>query len=128
MIRRPPRSTRTDTLFPYTTLFRSLSPCRVCLVHFQVPHGGLEPWRSLPATQDMLGILPLGAIEQAGGARQIARRRFLPSGADAAAQQEEGGKVLLGDAERHTGDREAFAAGAVENLRDRNSTRLKYSQ
>src|SRR3546814_1889077 len=26
MIRRPPRSTRTDTLFPYTTLFRS-PPC-----------------------------------------------------------------------------------------------------
>src|SRR3546814_5263094 len=29
MIRRPPRSTRTDTLFPYTTLFRSArSPVR----------------------------------------------------------------------------------------------------
>src|SRR3546814_8962333 len=28
MIRRPPRSTRTDTLFPYTTLFRS----KACLV------------------------------------------------------------------------------------------------
>src|SRR3546814_11895144 len=26
MRRRPPRSTRTDTLFPYTTLFRSLRP------------------------------------------------------------------------------------------------------
>src|SRR3546814_3608636 len=26
MIRRPPRSTRTDTLFPYTTLFRSKGP------------------------------------------------------------------------------------------------------
>src|SRR3546814_19197762 len=26
MIRRPPRSTRTDTLFPYTTLFRSIYP------------------------------------------------------------------------------------------------------
>src|SRR3546814_19009217 len=26
MIRRPPRSTRTDTLFPYTTLFRSSEP------------------------------------------------------------------------------------------------------
>src|SRR3546814_16667909 len=25
MIRRPPRSTRTDTLFPYTTLFRSFN-------------------------------------------------------------------------------------------------------
>src|SRR3546814_3657447 len=31
MIRRPPRSTRTDTLFPYTTLFRSL-------------HGAGMPW------------------------------------------------------------------------------------
>src|SRR3546814_3111214 len=29
MIRRPPRSTRTDTLFPYTTLFRSLVPLLV---------------------------------------------------------------------------------------------------
>src|SRR3546814_4800918 len=28
MIRRPPRSTRTDTLFPYTTLFRSYSPSK----------------------------------------------------------------------------------------------------
>src|SRR3546814_15866451 len=28
MIRLPPRSTRTDTLFPYTTLFRSLEPRR----------------------------------------------------------------------------------------------------
>src|SRR3546814_1567787 len=36
MIRRPPRSTRTDTLFPYTTLFRSVyriqhhQPLRIC--------------------------------------------------------------------------------------------------
>src|SRR3546814_4020456 len=28
MIRRPPRSTRTDTLFPYTTLFRSRNQSR----------------------------------------------------------------------------------------------------
>src|SRR3546814_15897659 len=28
MIRRPPRSTLTDTLFPYTTLFRSSAPAR----------------------------------------------------------------------------------------------------
>src|SRR3546814_6749955 len=33
MIRRPPRSTRTDTLFPYTTLFRSID--------WVAPHG---PW------------------------------------------------------------------------------------
>src|SRR3546814_2596938 len=30
MIRRPPRSTRTDTLFPYTTLFRSPCPASSC--------------------------------------------------------------------------------------------------
>src|SRR3546814_1626925 len=30
MIRRPPGSTRTDTLFPYTTLFRSLSLLAAC--------------------------------------------------------------------------------------------------
>src|SRR3546814_20015533 len=29
MIRRPPRSTRTDTLFPYTTLFRSVADAGV---------------------------------------------------------------------------------------------------
>src|SRR3546814_7417085 len=46
MIRRPPRSTRTDTLFPYTTLFRSprarescgcLMPC--CCCHPRLRHG-----------------------------------------------------------------------------------------
>src|SRR3546814_10731371 len=31
MMRRPPRSTRTDTLFPYTTLFRSQSILRLLL-------------------------------------------------------------------------------------------------
>src|SRR3546814_1315910 len=44
MIRRPPRSTRTDTLFPYTTLFRSplQEPVRdfqhdgICLVTRQI--------------------------------------------------------------------------------------------
>src|SRR3546814_3164576 len=29
MIRRPPRSTRTDTLFPYTTLFRSVGRLKI---------------------------------------------------------------------------------------------------
>src|SRR3546814_11375478 len=37
MIRRPPRSTRTDTLFPYTTLFRS----------FPVEADGQMLWRAL---------------------------------------------------------------------------------
>src|SRR3546814_5805491 len=40
MIRRPPRSTRTDTLFPYTTLFRSPA-CRFRLRAFFLALGAL---------------------------------------------------------------------------------------
>src|SRR3546814_270641 len=53
MIRRPPRSTRTDTLFPYTTLFRSgthpstIHPtCRTvpgnCRIDYSITSGNLE--------------------------------------------------------------------------------------
>src|SRR3546814_12992305 len=39
MIRRPPRSTRTDTLFPYTTLFRSMVAHADSLVCYRTnPH------------------------------------------------------------------------------------------
>src|SRR3546814_12620491 len=50
MIRRPPRSTRTDTLFPYTTLFRS-ARIIVLVVRCDQPFGeavkpgGIEPER-----------------------------------------------------------------------------------
>src|SRR3546814_14549959 len=38
MLRRQPRSTRTDTLFPYTTLFRSaLYPQQAGLLHHRLP-------------------------------------------------------------------------------------------
>src|SRR3546814_2805844 len=39
MIRRPPRSTRTDTLFPYTTLFRSLATRRIMGQSCEFPPG-----------------------------------------------------------------------------------------
>src|SRR3546814_12856468 len=37
MIRRPPRSTRTDTLFPYTTLFRSVGAGRSAVLAYTTP-------------------------------------------------------------------------------------------
>src|SRR3546814_5163790 len=43
MIRRPPRSTRTDTLFPYTTLFRPLQACATCPSPFP---GGPQSYRN----------------------------------------------------------------------------------
>src|SRR3546814_4290721 len=42
MIRRPPRSTRTDTLFPYTTLFRS-SPRRIHAREARLLRNALAP-------------------------------------------------------------------------------------
>src|SRR3546814_9774623 len=43
MIRRPPRSTRTDTLFPYTALFRSCADeaIRRCVPRAVHPRGGV---------------------------------------------------------------------------------------
>src|SRR3546814_1508123 len=50
MIRRPPRSTRTDTLFPYTTLFRSYSLSRTARREVVLCHHA-RGWR-WPGTRD----------------------------------------------------------------------------
>src|SRR3546814_2094248 len=51
MIRRPPRSTRTDTLFPYTTLFRSMERAleiriwrEATTIFMTSGHGGCDPY------------------------------------------------------------------------------------
>src|SRR3546814_15743092 len=63
MIRRPPRSTRTDTLFPYTTLFRSapsLAACcnrtidRACVLHSK-SHRRHRPARRHPTLHRAAG-------------------------------------------------------------------------
>src|SRR3546814_8066811 len=46
MIRRPPRSTRTDTLFPYTTLFRSSRLRAGASTAAGSPPSPCSPWRS----------------------------------------------------------------------------------
>src|SRR3546814_8776754 len=44
MRRRPPRSTRTDTLFPYTTLFRSPHPTATARPRNGSPPSSAMPW------------------------------------------------------------------------------------
>src|SRR3546814_8729902 len=75
MIRRPPRSTRTDTLFPYTTLFRS-----------RLLRGGVDrnhqPVRDIPKLR---GRLLRGGVDRnllSAGSRPAAPGRLLRGGVD----------------------------------------------
>src|SRR3546814_9728000 len=52
MIRRPPRSTRTDTLFPYTTLFRSIASHHL-------------PWRIVCVAESALEVHALAGYDRA---------------------------------------------------------------
>src|SRR3546814_6553370 len=76
MVRRPPRSTRTDTLFPYTTLSRSdiryfpakpIAPMgRSCKCLDAPAHPGPEPpqgWQSRPRQSKLRA--PIGAVSSA---------------------------------------------------------------
>src|SRR3546814_10937072 len=72
MIRRPPRSTRTDTLFPYTTLFRSIRQLKT------ESAGGL-PYRvmsrqnpDLAEQDDIVGIIPSEIRFQVAAAPEMA--------------------------------------------------------
>src|SRR3546814_13614859 len=63
MIRRPPRSTRTDTLFPYTTLFRSfVTRTRAEGTGSATPRRCSDrdefPWHEARAADDIALILP----------------------------------------------------------------------
>src|SRR3546814_13239708 len=68
MIRRPPRSTRTDTLFPYTTLFRSAGAVDIG----ELPRGadGIVLHRVSSGTDDFADYLDELIARDAEGLRQ----------------------------------------------------------
>src|SRR3546814_1868436 len=102
MIRRPPRSTRTDTLFPYTTLFRSRPrPCRQSRNRFPPP---LNIHASAPSHRER-------------------KRRGLdpPSHADV------GGHLSRDSPSARTVESSARSTASQESRIDRKSTRLNSS-
>src|SRR3546814_4769935 len=56
MIRRPPRSTRTDTLFPYTTLFRSVEPRLIAILALDIQR--IAVGRPMDAREVDVGVGP----------------------------------------------------------------------
>src|SRR3546814_16783634 len=68
MIRRPPRSTRTDTLFPYTTLFRSQSGVRSRSDDGDAQHGRRDRSPGLAADTAAADGAPGARNDDHGGA------------------------------------------------------------
>src|SRR3546814_1890929 len=108
MIRRPPRSTRTDTLFPYTTLFRSL------------PQRGAEITRSGGGGPEGAGALALRGCSFTGIHKAVGIE------IDPAADRRT--SVARGDAPRaRRGAAEARGVAERPGCGDRKSTRLNSS-
>src|SRR3546814_2180426 len=89
MIRRPPRSTRTDTLFPYTTLFRSPCQGRGLCRDVETPAGTDGRTRRRRPRRRLSGD---GVSD--GGAVRIRRR----------AASRRGGKASASRSEEHTSE------------------------
>src|SRR3546814_2903085 len=108
MIRPPPRSTRTDTLFPYTTLFRSLRRSKLGQRDALLPH-------IFPRAVGVARLARLVTLEE-----QELARAFI--GIDFGGQ---GGGVRK--FERHMPFPAGFERGDVHDDADRKSTRLNSS-
>src|SRR3546814_14900449 len=69
MIRRPPRSTRTDTLFPYTTLFRASGP-----LANRPPHRVLADVPGAPGVGGEVGRSDIGLRDFVADGREMVQR------------------------------------------------------
>src|SRR3546814_297732 len=82
MIRRPPRSTRTDTLFPYTTLFRSKLDALTRILEAETYDGMLVFARTKLGTQELaekLAARGLSAAAIHGDVEQKQREKMVQS-------------------------------------------------
>src|SRR3546814_10484444 len=115
MRRRPPRSTRTDTLLPYTTLFRSRR-----FVHLA------EHQRDL---RSLGGRIAVGVLGDHAGVEEFVVEIVALAGAFADAREHRGAAMALGDIvdEFLNENRLADARAAEQDDLDRKSTRLNSS-
>src|SRR3546814_17306544 len=74
MIRRPPRSTRTDTLFPYTTLFRS----QVAGIAVADPEAAVANTRAWATAKQQIETTYKAQLDQAEARRQAIATELKP--------------------------------------------------
>src|SRR3546814_6295515 len=123
MIRRPPRSTRTDTLFPYTSLFRSLRAAGG-----RAACGAEAPGRggtALPGGPTAEGDLPLQARPGAGDGLQQPAEEAAPAPARGHRRLPEGSQPAPGGrSEEHTSELQSLMriSYAVFCLKKTNTT------
>src|SRR3546814_16969846 len=104
MIRRPPRSTRTDTLFPYTTLFRSLRAVDLG-GHATLGDVAVGTDRDVQEASVLAGGQRLGpvVIDRRRQVGDLDRRAAGPGLAFAVVEAHQ--RVLVGDLERSSAER-----------------------
>src|SRR3546814_8695916 len=115
MIRRPPRSTRTDTLFPYTTLFRSERP-------------SATSGRRVPTTASSGPILPSRARPSGAGAPTPGREPCFDAAPPGGSPPDRTGR-----SEEHTSElqslmRTSYAVFCLKKKNDKHSTTKKHKK
>src|SRR3546814_4476816 len=126
MRRRPPRSTRTDTLFPYTTLFRSKQSHVVSLRQPVLTNKGLEKLRYIDHAQFQTRTIPI--VFYADGKPGSMERALNRVCRYAAEVIEDGYEfILLSDRSIDSDHATIPSLLAVSAVQDRKSTRLNSS-
>src|SRR3546814_9363126 len=128
MIRRPPGSTRTDTLFPYTTLFRSKGQEAPVFIGAGVQSNGLPTpvgpdtlWRLYSMTKPVTGIAAMLLIEDGKMNLDQPIADFLPAFANM--------KVQNTRSEEHTSElqslmRTSYAVFCLKKKTQNNTTKI----
>src|SRR3546814_4114332 len=111
MIRRPPRSTRTDTLFPYTTLFRSIDlrrrnhlrlgrPIRQRLDVHRIERAARGDMLRDAAAREIGGEVPVRREDSPGERAQKNRRLRVVRAEDDAKRAERSARLIIPEGAR----------------------------
>src|SRR3546814_20127568 len=128
MIRRPPRSTRTDTLFPYTTLFRSVGRELLCTrgpgFPLRSPFFPSAQWAASPrrpgADAVLLAVRPACALLRRLSDRGVADRKSVGTGTSGSVRVDCGGiRIIKNNKKRQQESTHSKSNHTLNNTKER---------